>query len=260
MRVLAIVLCLVLIRPVLAAEEIVTLDTRPGVTTTILVIRPPSPPAASLLLYTGGGGAIGLNRDWPKGRRGGNFLIRSADLFVQAGFQVAIVDNPSDSLKAIWNRRDSRDHARDAAAIIAYLRAQAPVPVWVAGTSMGSVSAAAIAARLGREDGPDGVVLTSSVTGLSRNTTESVLTVDLGAIRVPVLVVNHADDACFAAPPDAAERILDALDNAPRRVRLIFHGGKPPESDSCEPFAPHGYFGIEAEVVTAIADWIKTRP
>ena len=42
----------------------------------------------------------------------------------------------------------------------------------------------------------------------------------------------------------------------------IVRGGKPPESGPCDPFAPHGYFGREAETVDAIAAWMlkKSHP
>jgi hypothetical protein len=33
-----------------------------------------------------------------------------------------------------------------------------------------------------------------------------------------------------------------------------------PRSPPCEAMSPHGYFGIEAEVVKRIADWIRATP
>jgi alpha-beta hydrolase superfamily lysophospholipase len=58
-------------------------------------------------------------------------------------------------------------------ALIAALREDAPVPVWLVGTSMGTVSAANAAARL-MTGGPDGLVLTSTVTRQGRERPESV--------------------------------------------------------------------------------------
>ncbi|TAN62283.1 MAG: alpha/beta hydrolase [Magnetospirillum sp.] len=255
-RIITLVLVLLSAAPsVQAAEEVRVIDSRPGVTEAILLIHPATAPVASVVLFTGGGGAIGIKPGWPVGKRGGNFLVRTADLFAQAGFLVAIIDTPSDSASALWNLRGTARHAQDVAAAIAMLRRDAMVPVWLIGTSMGSLSAANAAARL-REEGPDGVVLTSSVTVTSRNSTESVLTLDLEEIRVPLLVVNHRDDACKYAPPGDAERILREARNTPRREAMVFGGGKPNESSDCEPFAPHGYFGIEQEVVTGIVRWI----
>jgi len=242
--------------PAHAAEEVVTFESRPGVTQSLLFLTPDTPPKASLILYVGSGGAIGLRTDWRQARRGNNFLFRSADLFVQAGFQVAVIDAPSDSPSALWNLRSHKAHAEDTAAAIAFLRRKAAIPVWLIGTSMGTVSVANAAARL-QHGGPDGIVLTSSVTLTTKRSSESVLSVDLDEIRVPMLVVNHLTDSCPASPPHDAQRILDKATNSPRQMILSFSGGKPSESDECEPFSSHGYYGIEPEVVTAIIDWIK---
>jgi hypothetical protein len=45
--------------------------------------------------------------------------------------------------------------------------------------------------------------------------------------------------------------------STPRKQLIAVSGGIPPQSDPCEALSRHGYFGIEDEVVTAIADWIK---
>lgn len=117
-RALCLVLLLLLAAPARAAEEVRIIPTRPGVTEAVLLIRPEGPPSASVILFTGGAGAIGLKPDWPQGKRGGNFLVRSADLFARAGFLVAVLDVPSDS-SALWNLRSGESHARDVAAAIA---------------------------------------------------------------------------------------------------------------------------------------------
>ena len=41
---------------------------------------------------------------------------------------------------------------------------------------------------------------------------------------------------------------------------MTFEGGAPAESGPCEARSPHGYLGIEPDVVKAIADWIKAAP
>ena len=41
-----------------------------------------------------------------------------------------------------------------------------------------------------------------------------------------------------------------------RKELVAFQGGAP-VGDPCEGYAYHGYFGIDDEVVKAIADWIK---
>jgi len=253
---------LLLVRPVPASaldEKILTIPSRPGVTESFVLIRPAQPPVASVILFMGGRGGLGLSRE-PLGPRNTNFLVRTRQQFAERGLLVAVVDAPSDRMtEALVRFRTSAEHAADVRALIAALRADAPVPVWLIGTSMGSVSAASAAARLGA-DGPDGVVLTSSVTRASRQMGESLDDVALDKIRVPVLIVHHRDDGCRASPyTDVKWGIARRLKASPKHQILTFSGGAAPQSDACEPLAPHGYFGIETQVVDAITAWI-TKP
>jgi alpha-beta hydrolase superfamily lysophospholipase len=249
-----------LLAPALASaleETIRTIPSRPGVTESFVLIRPSQAPVASVVLFMGGRGAIGLQRG-PLGPRNTNFLVRTRQRFAERGFLVAVVDVPSDRTgEALVRFRTSAEHATDVRALIAGLRAEAPVPVWLVGTSMGSVSAASAAARL-IEGGPDGVVLTSSVMGPSREMGESLQDVALDRIRVPVLMVHHRDDACRASRYADTSWAMRRLSAAPRRELLTFSGGDAPQSEACEPLSPHGYFGIEDRVVAA---WITAaRP
>ena len=115
--------------------------------------------------------------------------MRTRQRFADEDLLVAVLDSPSDRT-SLWNFRTTADHAADLRTVIAALREVAGVPVWLVGTSMGTLSAASAAARL-RQGGPDGIVLTSSVSEISRMSGESVRHVVLGDIRVPVLIVHH---------------------------------------------------------------------
>ena len=143
------------------------------------------------------------------------------------------------------------------AAVIADLRTLAPVPVWLVGTSKGTVSAAFVAGLL-RQGGPDGVVLTSSITDRSRETTETVLDADLDEIWVPTLIVRHKQDSCVVIRYNSARLLPGELKKAPRKEFLGLEGGVS-VGDPCEAFAYQGYNGIEREVVHAIATWIKAK-
>jgi hypothetical protein len=94
------------------------------------------------------------------------------------------------------------------------------------------------------------------VMGRSREMTESLQDIALDRIRVPTLVVHHRDDGCRASRYADTSWLIRQLSAAPKRERLTFTGGAAPQSDPCEPLAPHGYFGIDATVVEAIARWI----
>jgi pimeloyl-ACP methyl ester carboxylesterase len=240
-----------------AAEEIRTVPVRPGVTQSFLLVRPSGPPVAAVVLFSGGNGVLGLGAGRLAAR--GNFVVRNRARFAGHGLLVAVVDTPSDRPAGLDGFRTSGAHAEDVRAVIAALRADAAVPVWLVGTSMGTVSAANAAARLA-SGGPDGLVLTSTVTRQGRERPESVGEVRLKEIRVPTLVVHHREDACRATPYADTAPLLRDLTAAPRRELLTFEGGAAPQSGPCEPRAAHGFFGLDAEVVAAIARWITAGP
>jgi hypothetical protein len=245
-----------------ADEEVRTIPARPGVTQSLLHLRPAGTPVASVILFAGGDGNLALSAGG-LGQLKGNFLVRTRMRWAREGFLVAVLDRPSDRPHGLWNFRTTSEHATDVGQAIAAMREIARVPVWLVGTSMGSLSAANAAARLS-EGGPDGIVLTSSVTEVSKASYETTLHAGLGDVRVPTLVVHHKDDACRASPYSGAEDILKALGlkalgRAPVKELMAFEGGSPPISGPCEARAAHGYLGIEAKVVPAIGAWIRAH-
>ncbi|HEY7204267.1 MAG TPA: alpha/beta hydrolase [Methylomirabilota bacterium] len=238
------------------APDVRTIPSRPGVTESFLVVRPPGPPVASVILLAGGDGVIALAPAGPS-RLKGNFLLRTRQRFAAAGLLAVALDSPSDRT-SLWNFRTTADHAADLRAAIAAVREIAPVPVWLVGTSMGTLSAASGAARL-KEGGPDGIVLTSTVSETSRMSGESIRHVALGDIRVPVLIVHHRHDACRFSPYAWAADAPRALKQAPAKELLTYDGGSPPISEPCEAKSAHGYLGLEAQVVSDIAAWIRAH-
>ena len=238
----------------LAGEELVRLHTRPDVTEPFWVMTPPGRPVATVILFTGGNGLLlSARRPVLKGR---NFLIRSRDKFAAAGFLVASVDAPSDHPEGLGEFRRSAEHAQDIAAVIAYLRQKANVPVWLIGTSMGTVSVANVAARL-KQGGPDGLVLTSSIVASNRLAASIQDSIDVSVITEPTLFVHNKDDACIITPFSSVPSLMNRFTHAQRKELIAVSGGSPPQSVPCEALSRHGYIGIEDEVVTAIARWIK---
>ena len=235
------------------AQEQVRLATRPGVTQSFWVVEPAGPPAASVVLLVGGSGVIG---QLPPGLQRGNFLSRSRDLFAAQGFLVAIPDVPSDQPAGMTGFRGSTEHATDIAAVIAWLRKKSTAPVWLVGTSLGTISAANAAARL-TAGGPDGLVLTSSIITPSRREGSVRASVDVSTIAIPTLFVHNREDACPICPFDRIAGLMDAFKRVPRKELLAVSGGDTPKSGPCEGLSRHGYIGIEREVVAGIGHWIK---
>jgi alpha/beta superfamily hydrolase len=258
-RALALAALLLVGPAVAAAEDIKTIPTRPGVTQSFLLLKRSDTPAATVILFAGGNGALGLSSGRLAGL-GGNFLVRNRGRFADRDFMVAVPDAPSDHPRGLTRFRATAGHAEDVRHLIAALRELAPsAPVWLVGTSMGTVSAANAAARL-REGGADGLVLTSSITRTSKGEGESVEDVKLKDIRIPTLLVHHHQDACPFTPYSDIPGLLKDVAKTPRHELLTFEGGDPPESAPCEARAAHGYLGLDAAVVKAIADWIVATP
>jgi len=238
------------------AQKVVDIPTRPGVTQRMLVLSPPDPKAAAIL-FPGGHGGLQI---FPNGsmRWGeGNFLVRTRQLFADQGLLVVVVDAPSDrqSPPFLSGFRQRPEHAADIKAVIAWVRAQAKVPVWLVGTSRGTQSAAYLAIELAGTDGPDGLVLTSTI--LTDRKTRPVPAMPLGRLRIPVLVVHHEQDGCSHCSFNDVPGLMDKLGGAPRKQLLSFRGGED-RGDPCQAFAHHGFNGLERDVVTQIAAWIRS--
>jgi Serine aminopeptidase, S33 len=247
--------------PGVYAQEIVTLSTRPGVTQSFLIASPPQNPQAIAILFPGSGGLIRLRQEESQIKFGqNNFLVRSRGDFVKRGVVAAILDAPSD-YQTGWGMGDEfrlgADHFTDVSAVIADLAKRFPgLPLFLIGTSRGTISAAALGARFG--SGLSGVVLTSTMfraagarsnepgPGLSR--------FDFATIKVPVLFVHHVADQCGLTPYGDATRLAD------KYPLISVFGGRAPESGPCDPFSAHGYFGKESETVEQIVNWVLKKP
>lgn len=137
------VVWLVLLIGSAAAQERVDLPSRPGVTEPIYLTTVANP-RASVILFPGGIGLVAKVR--------ANFLLRVAPRFVAAGMTVAVFDTPSDHPNGIGPPfRVTPQHAADIAAAVALLKSRSPAPVWLIGTSNGSISAAEGAATVDRQ-------------------------------------------------------------------------------------------------------------
>ena len=247
----------ILVLPCARAEmplRTVDIPTRPGVTERVLVLAPQGAGAAVALL-PGGQGGLEITRDGAIRSLKGNFLVRSRELFADRGLIVAVIDAPSDhqSPPFLAGFRQTPEHAADLRAVIAWLRENYKVPVWLIGTSRGTQSVAYVATELTGHDGPDGIVLSSSI--LRDDKSRPVPAMPLEKIRIPVLVVHHEQDACRLCPYSEASSLMAKLQNSARHELLSFKGGET-RGDPCEAFAYHGYNGLENDVVARIAAWV----
>jgi pimeloyl-ACP methyl ester carboxylesterase len=239
------------------AQTVVDIPTRPGVSQRMLVLTPRHAEAAVVLL-AGGHGGLQIDGNGSMKWGEGNFLVRTRASFAEQGLVVAVVDAPSDrqSPPYLAGFRQTPEHVADLKAVIAWLHENAKVPVWLVGTSRGTQSAASVATRLSGPEGPDGIVLSSTI--LSDPRSRSVPAMPLESLRIPVLVVHHEQDGCALCPFAQVPALMAKLAGAPRAQLLSFKGGES-RGDPCEAFAYHGFNGIEADVVRQTAAWVLAK-
>jgi hypothetical protein len=242
------------------AQRVVDVPTRPGVTQRFLLLSPREP-KATVVLFAGDHGGLHIAADgrFQYGNLTENFLVRSRQLFVEHDLAVAIVDAPSDRqgfpFRFLSGFRQTPAHAADIKAVIAWLREHVEAPVWLVGNSMGTLSVAYLATQLTGRDGPDGIVLTSTIlAGGDR----PVPAMELETLRIPVLVVHHQQDGCRFCRFRDVPALMHKLDAVPRKELIAVTGGES-RGDDCQAFAYHGYNGIERAVVAQIAGWILAR-
>jgi pimeloyl-ACP methyl ester carboxylesterase len=238
-----------------AAEEIVTLPTREGVTQSFLLTVPAeNKPAAAAILFAGTWGAIKLHREAGEIKfESGNFLVRSRQLFIDGGIATAVVDTPSDQPQGMedWFRLGDK-HARDIAAVIAELKKRFDnAPVFLVGTSRGTLSAASGGRASG--NAVAGVILTATMF-LAARSGQGLSGFDFTTIVAPLLFVHHIDDGC------AYTRYRDAKSLAAQFPLITVRGGDAARSDPCEAYSAHGFLGKEPETVAAMVNWMLKKP
>lgn len=251
---------LILVNPPGNAQEMATLSTRPGVSQSYFIATLPQQPRAVALLFPGSGGLIRLRQEKGQIRFGqNNFLVRARGEFVKRGIIAAIVDAPSDRQSG-WGMSDEfrlgEEHFTDISAVLADLGKRfAGMPIFLVGTSRGTISAAALGARAGQAAG---VVLTSTMfrkAGIKSNEPGPGLSgFDFATIKLPVLFAHHVSDQCAVTPYGDAARLVD------KYPLISVLGGRSPESGPCDPFSAHGFFGKESETVEQIVNWMLKNP
>lgn len=251
----ALTVSLLLAWPAAAADgRMLRIPTRDGIETPTFWLKQDGAPA-TLVLMTGGAGGIGpLDASgWPGSR---NFLIRSGKLFAAHGFNIAMVARPTDRQDLDADFRIDPRHLEDLRKVLIALKRESDAPIWMVGTSRGTISAAAMAIAERDSGLLAGIVLTSSITNY--RWLGAVPRQALDRINIPVLVMHHEKDACNACRPYEVPLIQRGLKNAPFKKTIMVNGGSGATGDPCEPEHWHGFIGMEQEAVDTMAHWIKS--
>ena len=141
-----------------ACGQVVTLATREGAETTYSLAGPSNSADAALVLLPGGGGFLDIDTHGCPRRLKGNSLVRTRSLSHSQGLVTALVDAPSDHQgpDGLGAFRTTPEHAEDLGQVIADVRHRTRLPVWLIGTSRGTISAVNAASRLTGLQAPDG--------------------------------------------------------------------------------------------------------
>jgi pimeloyl-ACP methyl ester carboxylesterase len=217
----------------------------------VLYVPSAGPTRGVIVMFPGGAGAIGIQNDGNI-EHGDNFLVRTRDLWRAKGYAVVIVDSIDD--QSMRGLRSTPAYAAIAAKVIDFARQLGNTPVWVMGTSQGSIAAMNAASTEGT--GLAGVVLTESVSVLG-GSHETVFDAHPERVRIPSLIVANQNDECKVAPPNMAQDIAQSMHGTHATV-LVVNGGVRRSKDNCGSLTPHGYYGIEATVIDDIVRWMQT--
>jgi hypothetical protein len=217
--------------PARASDELVTsARTAGGETIPYILTSKPGTPAYAVILMPGGKGIVSPRMMDGKlvFSGGGNFLIRSRELFADGRFVAVSTDATSTPDRVLAIMRD--------------LQARyGPIAIYIIGTSRSTEATMALARPL---DGQvAGFVHTSSMNGIAG--------FDPRGLRSRHLIVLHVRDACRVTSPSSG-----AASHSKYGTELIEMSGGTSTGDDCEGSAHHGYNGIEPATVDRIKAWI----
>ena len=243
--------------PSIAAEDLVVISPRPGITMQILISEVTNAKAVVVLL-PGGHGQLQIKQG-KIGKLTGNFLVASRFQFNAQELTTALLDAPSDRQDhpgLTSKYRTTAQHAHDIMAAVAYLRERFQRQVWLIGTSRGSTSVAGVAEKIA-VNGPDGIVLSASI-GVAHHKGGTLRDFKLSRISIPTLVVHHVHDRCHVTPFAGAKRIYEALTSTKHKKLAVIRGGRT-SLNKCSGSDHHGFMGVRAETIQVISDWIKAK-
>ena len=245
---------------------VVDLTPAPGITQRILVLAPPHP-RATMILLPGGSGDIGIARNGTL-HHTQNFLLRMRAEWVAHGYAVIITDTlthnspqTQTSLRAHTTLRGTRSSPAYGELVVSlarYARTQHAGPVFLVGTSQGTIAATNGAARASAGL-IAGLVLTETVALPGHLSTETVFDAYPQNVRVPVLIIANQEDACPVASPRMATQIAQAMTHAPEVRLLSVSGGPEHATKPCSSRSAHGYEGMETSVSCMILSWLQAH-
>jgi pimeloyl-ACP methyl ester carboxylesterase len=242
-------------------ERVVEIPSR-GVALRALLIEPANP-VGSVILLAGGHGNLALGKDGSIGWGSGNQLVRTRRDYARAGFVTLVPDIAPDLKQGAGVRSNSRwspEFATDIGAWVKHLRGKKGA-VHLVGTSRAALTAAKVGTQVSGDGRPDTLTITAGmIVHISGDQPSAERNVgNLGRITQPTLLVWHAKDGCAYTPASSADRAKKLLSGAAKVDVVLLSGGSAGSGDPCEANSPHGFLGIDSEVVRTVTTWLKAN-
>ena len=235
-----------------------TVPTRQGVTVKSLLVMPTGTPKGVLLSFIGGEGATAFGNccQGDSVNYNANFLSASTPLFTAQGYAVFLVNAPSDQPNGMSpSFRLSSAHAQDISMIIDFLLSKSLKPIFLVGTSRGTISVENFASSNPKDSRISGIVLTSSYSPPELQVLVKGATLVVQSITLPVLFVHNVYDACSETPFQNALDFSKTFTSSTKMDFIQIQDKLSPDPDPCGPGGGHGYAGVQSQVVKDITDW-----
>lgn len=224
-----------------------------------MVHLPLGTPKAMAVLFSGGNGNAGITGNDLTGEvtsTGNNFLVRSAQLFADAGYLTVTIDRPQPVPSDEYDLyRVSPRHANDIVAVlleVAELYNAGRLAVFLVGTSRGALSV------LAQNELGIGILMSSPVNSVNNGLWVGVDSPHPRLVpsfaTVPVHVLAHAQDDCSVSTAAASKQLQNDFRRA--GVEAFYNsvdGGFVIDPDPCNATTAHGFLGIERTAVAKIA-------
>jgi predicted esterase len=206
---------------------------------------------ANFVVLPGGSAGFGKLVDGAPSSK--NSLVRMQPLFAQAGASTFAMFRPRGMTQddMSYEYRLTDEHMEELRAVIRHIRSMSKAPVWLIGTSRGTVSATRAALLMPNEIA--GIVLTAAVV---KKTVGNVSAQPVEQINTPVLMVHHVWDRCPVCPHDEAKELIQRFTGSSRTAFISIEGGSNPQEGVCGPLHWHGFPGAEQEVVDRVMKWV----
>jgi len=243
-----------------SSEEIITLDTRPGVKQSFLLLQPEGDVKGVVVMFPGHEGVVHFVKEgsgYNVTHEGGGFSVRKVtrETFRKNGLVVALLAPPSDMEGGMnTSFRSSNEHLEDIRHVLAYLRERYEQKPYLHGHCRSTFSPASITTKL-KNDGIAGIILSSP---RSTGKHGAVMDYERGVISVPILLVQHKEDPCKGTPYSQLNNVKEFYEQSSRKVDAILVTGgdmKATGLRSCQA-GPHSFKGLEQETSNARTDWI----